>query len=293
MRTTLRATDRRFSRTELLIGAAGLRRLSAAKVAIMGLGGVGSFTAEALARSGIGHLVLVDYDDICVTNVNRQLHALSDTVGRAKVDVMAERLRKINPRLVVEARRVFYSAENGEELLTADLDYVVDAIDHVTAKLDLIRRSLGKGLRLVSCMGAGNRLDPTRFAVADISKTHGDPLARVIRQELRRSGITKGLKVVFSTEPPLPTQATQWDCRTGCVCPNKDDGAWKCTMRRTIPGSIAFVPSAAGLILASVVVNDLLQDLPEAVRTGFSEAGLPEAGERGVAPSAGQASKAE
>jgi tRNA A37 threonylcarbamoyladenosine dehydratase len=260
-RTTRITTDRRFSRTELLLGRKALERLAAARVALFGLGGVGSYACEALARAGVGHLLLVDFDDICVTNVNRQLHALNGTVGQAKVEVMAERVRKINPRAEVVARREFYSAEKGDELLPPELDYVVDAIDHVTAKLDLIQRSLAKGLRLVSCLGAGNRLDPTKFLVSDISQTHTDPLARVIRQELRRRGIRRGVKVVFSTELPRPTVETEWDCRTDCVCPNKDEGAWKCTMRRAIPGSISFVPAAAGLVLASVVVNDLVGEL--------------------------------
>lgn len=254
--------DRRFSRTELLIGAAAVQRLGEVKVAVFGLGGVGSYAVEALARAGVGRLVLVDFDDICVTNVNRQLHALNGTVGRAKAEVMAERARLINPRVEVEARREFYSAENGEGLLTPDLDYVVDAIDHVTAKLDLIKRARAKGLRLISCLGAGNRLDPTKFQVTDISKTHTDPLARVIRQELRKAGITSGVRVVCSTEPPRETVTTEWDCRSDCVCPNQDDGAWRCTMRRAIPGSISFVPAAAGLVLASVVVNDLIKDKP-------------------------------
>lgn len=236
-----------------------MERLAAAKVAVFGLGGVGSYTVEALARTGVGRLVLVDFDDICLTNVNRQLHALGETVGKSKALVMADRVRRINPRAEVEPLREFYSAENGDRLLTPDLDYVVDAIDHVTAKLDLIRRAKAKGLRLVSCLGAGNRLDPTRFVVTDIAKTHTDPLARVVRQELRRGGIRSGVKVVFSTELPRPTVETEFDCRTHCICPNKDDGAWKCTTRRAIPGSISFVPAAAGLVLASVVVNDLVE----------------------------------
>jgi tRNA A37 threonylcarbamoyladenosine dehydratase len=260
-RTNLPAVDRRFSRTELLLGRAALERLGVSKVAVLGLGGVGSYAAEALARAGIGQLVLVDFDDICLTNVNRQLHALNGTVGQPKVEVMAERIRLINPRASVEARREFYSAENGEELLAPDLDYVVDAIDHVTAKLDLIRRATAKGLSLVSCMGAGNRLDPTRFVVADLAKTHTDPLARVIRQELRKVGLRTGVQVVFSTEPPKATAQSECDCRTDCLCPNQDNGAWKCTVRRTIPGSVSFVPAAAGLVLASVVVNDLTRDL--------------------------------
>jgi tRNA A37 threonylcarbamoyladenosine dehydratase len=246
-----------------LIGREGLERLAAARVAIFGLGGVGSFTAEALARAGVGYLKLVDFDDICLTNVNRQLHALNGTVGRSKVEVMAERIKLINPKCEVEALRQFYSAENGDELLAGGLDYVVDAIDHITAKLDLIKRATAMGLDLVSCMGAGNKLDPTKFVVADIAKTHTDPLAKVIRTELRRAGISRGVKVVYSTEPPLEPKETEFDCKNNCICPNKDEGAWNCTMRRQIPGSISFVPPAAGLILASVVVNDILGRLAQ------------------------------
>lgn len=241
-----------------------MARLAAARVAVFGLGGVGSYAVEALARAGVGSLLLVDFDEICLTNVNRQLHALDETVGRSKAEVMADRVRRINPRAEVLARREFYSADNGDSLLTPDLDYVVDAIDHVTSKLDLIKRARAKGLRLVSCLGAGNRLDPTRFQVADISRTHTDPLARVVRRELRRAGIRTGVKVVFSTETPRPTVQTEFDCRTGCVCPNAADAVWRCTMRRSIPGSVSFVPAAAGLVLASVVVVDLVRDvLPE------------------------------
>ncbi|MDI6869986.1 MAG: tRNA threonylcarbamoyladenosine dehydratase [Bacillota bacterium] len=244
-RNSLPATDRRFSRTELLIGPEGVARLQAAKVAVFGLGGVGSYAVEALARAGVGRLVLVDFDDICLTNINRQLHALSDTIGQPKVEVMAERVQRINPQAAVEARREFYSAANGETLLTPDLDYVVDAIDHVPAKVDLILRAKAKGLRLVSSMGAGNRLDPTKFVVTDLSQTHTDPLARAVRQELRRAGIAHGVQVVFSTETPRATAGREWDEK----------------LRREAPGSISFVPAAAGLILASVVVNDLVRDL--------------------------------
>lgn len=249
----------RFSRTALLVGEDGLEKLARSTVAVFGIGGVGSYTVEGLVRAGVGKLVLVDFDEICITNTNRQIHALSSTVGKPKVEVMKERVLAINPRAEVEAIREFYSAENAGRLLRPDYDYVVDAIDHVTSKLDLIKRAYAMRLPLVSSMGAGNKLDPTRFQVADISKTHTCPLAKVVRTKLREAGITRGVKVVFSTEPPLKTKSLAVDCRTHCVCPNKGEAVWNCTMRRSIPGSISFVPSVAGLILAGVVVNDLLR----------------------------------
>ncbi|ADG82771.1 tRNA threonylcarbamoyladenosine dehydratase [Thermincola potens] len=246
----------RFSRTELLIGQEGLDRLAASKVAVFGVGGVGSYTAEALARAGIGHLVLVDHDDVCLTNINRQLHALQSTVGKPKVELMKERVQDINPRIQVDAIREFYTPENGGQFFARGLDYVVDAIDNVTGKLDLIERSLKAGVPVISAMGAGNKLDPTRFRVADISETSVDPLARVIRKELRQRGITGGVKVVYSEEPPLTPRATEIDCKTACICTNKETA--NCTLRRQIPGSISFVPSVAGLIMAGEVVRDLL-----------------------------------
>lgn len=249
----------RFSRTALLIGEDGVEKLAASTVAVFGIGGVGSYTVEGLARAGVGKLVLVDFDDICITNTNRQIHALNSTIGKPKVEVMKERVLAINPRAEVEAVREFYSAENAERLLRPDYDYVVDAIDHVTSKLDLIKRACAMHIPLVSSMGAGNKLDPTKFQVADISRTHTCPLAKVIRVKLRQAGISKGVKVVFSTEPPLETKSLAVDCRTHCVCPHKDEAVWRCTMRRSIPGSISFVPSVAGLIIAGVVVNDLLK----------------------------------
>lgn len=232
-----------LSRTELLLGAAGLEKLAAAKVAVFGLGGVGSFAVEALARSGIGHMVLVDHDRVSITNLNRQLPATLSTLGRLKVEVMKERIEAINPRAVVETFPVFYCPEKGGELLAADYDYIVDAVDTVAAKVDLILRSRELGIPIVSSMGAGNRLDPEKFQVADISATHTCPLARTMRRELRRVGITDGVKVVFSTEPPL---------KPGRSGEEEGEG------RKQVPGSIAFVPPVAGMLLAGVVVRDLL-----------------------------------
>jgi tRNA A37 threonylcarbamoyladenosine dehydratase len=244
-----------YSRTELLIGKDGVDKLKNSKVAIFGIGGVGAYTAEALGRAGVGNLVLIDYDDICLTNINRQIHATRKTVGKSKVDTMKERLLDINPKMNVLTFKELYNEETAEHLLTADLDYVVDAIDMVSSKLDLITRCLGMKIPVISCMGAGNKFDPTKLEIADIYKTSICPLAKVIRKELRKKGIKK-LKVVYSKELPVTPIETEKNCKNNCICSNKDLA--KCTHRRQIPGSISFVPSAAGLILASAVVRDIL-----------------------------------
>ena len=230
----------RFSRTELLIGPDGLEKLQKSRVAVFGIGGVGASAVEALARCGIGYLVLVDYDDICLTNINRQIHALESTVGRPKVELMKERVLQINPKAVVEAIREFYSPDKSEQLIPDDLDYIVDAIDNVTGKIDLITKAKVKGIRVVSAMGAGNKLDPTAFEVADIAKTSVCPLARVVRRELKKAGISEGVKVVYSKEQPMVPLSTG------------------CALRRQIPGSISFVPPVMGMILAGVVVRDIV-----------------------------------
>lgn len=247
----------RFTRTELLIGEEGLAKLAQSTVAIFGIGGVGAFAVEALARAGIGHLVLIDYDDVCLTNINRQLHALQHTVGRPKVELMRERIQGINPDCKVEAVRECYTAAMREQLIRDDYAYIVDAIDMITAKADLIHTSIQRGIPIISSMGAGNKMDPTRFRVADISQTHTDPMAKAVRKQLKEVGITTGLKVVFSSEPPLTPHKRADDCKTNCVCPNPD-GREICAPGRQIPGSISFVPSVAGLIMAAAVVNDLL-----------------------------------
>lgn len=235
------------------MGEAAIARLKTAKVAVIGIGGVGSFTAEALARTGVGHFVLVDDDCVCITNINRQLIALRSTVGRPKVEVMRERILDINPDAQVECYQEFYSAETAESLISGDLSYVVDAIDTVSAKLDLVCRCQTLGIPIVSSMGAGNKLDPSRFRLADINDTSVCPLARVMRQELRKRGVKK-LTVVYSTEKPIKIEEQDNPCRTNCICPRKDR---TCVDRRSVPGSLAFVPSVAGLILASKVVADL------------------------------------
>lgn len=236
----------RFSRTEMLIGEQGLAKLAAAKVAIFGVGGVGSYVVETLARAGVGELVLVDFDTVDITNINRQLHALDNTVGQSKVDLMAQRVHLINPAAKVTSIKEFYTPENGDELIKTDYSYVVDAIDNVTGKLDIIKRCYHQHIPVISSMGAGNKLNPAAFRVADIAETSVDPLARVIRRELRKAGIARGIKVAFSLEPPIPPQ----------VQLAKGDPE---SMRSLAPGSISFVPAAAGLVLAGAVVQDLLQ----------------------------------
>lgn len=244
----------KFSRTELLIGKEGVEMLSQCHVAVFGVGGVGSYAVEALVRAGIGEITIVDYDDICLTNVNRQLHALHSTVGRTKVDVMEERMLDINPDVRVNSVCQWYLPQRADEMLTSDIDYIVDAIDTVTAKLDLIEQAFARNIPIVSAMGAGNKLDPTALVVADISDTCVCPLAKVMRKELRKRGITKGLKVVYSPEVPLtPDKAV--DCKDHCICPGGDGN---CTKRRQIPGSVSFVPPVSGMLMASVVVNQLL-----------------------------------
>ncbi|QGG46706.1 tRNA threonylcarbamoyladenosine dehydratase [Heliorestis convoluta] len=246
-----------FSRSELLLGPEGLATLAQSRVAIFGLGGVGSYTAEALARSGVGHLVLIDHDDICLTNINRQLHALHSTVGRPKIEVMAERLRDIHPKIELTLYRRFYGVEEGEEIINEGLHYVVDAIDTVKGKIQIIEKAKAKDIPVISALGAGNKLDPTKLQVTDIYQTSMDPLAKVMRKELRRRGI-KDLKVVYSTEKPLKPRG-EGACVSQCICPNPEEpyGA-TCLNKRQIPGSISFVPSVAGLFMASVVVRDLL-----------------------------------
>ncbi|SNS33610.1 tRNA A37 threonylcarbamoyladenosine dehydratase [Anaerovirgula multivorans] len=243
-----------FSRSELLIGTEGLSKLKNSTVAIFGIGGVGTFAAEALARTAVGAFVLVDDDDICLTNINRQIHATRSTVGKSKVDMMKERILDINPKAEVTTYKELYNSDSAERLLNDNYDYVIDAIDMVTAKIDLIQRCKERNIPIISSMGAGNKLDPTKFVVEDIYKTSICPLAKVLRKELRKRNI-KDLKVVYSKENPITPLQIDSDCKTDCICPNKDR---TCTVRHQIPGSVAFVPSAVGLIIASVVVRDLI-----------------------------------
>jgi tRNA A37 threonylcarbamoyladenosine dehydratase len=245
-----------FSRTELVFGAGGVEKLKNARVAVFGVGGVGGYTVEALARSGVGALDIVDDDKICLTNLNRQIIALHSTIGRYKVDVAQQRINDINPDCKVTTHQCFFLPDTADQFDFSAYDYVVDAVDTVTAKLALIEASRAAGTPIISSMGAGNKIDPTRFEVADIYDTSVDPLAKVMRKECRKRGID-ALKVVYSKEPPRrPREDMAASCKTGCVCPPGTQRT--CLVKNQIPGSTAFVPSAVGLIIASVVVCDLL-----------------------------------
>ena len=244
-----------FSRTQLLLGQEGMEKLFQARVAVFGIGGVGGYTVEALARSGVGTLDLIDDDRICLTNLNRQIFATRKTVGQYKVDIAQQRILEINPKAVVHTYKTFYAPQTAELFDFTQYDYVVDAIDTVTGKLELVEQAEKAGVPIISSMGAGNKMDPTAFEVADIYETSVCPLARVMRRELKRRGIRK-LKVVYSKEPPMtPIDDMAISCRTNCICP--PGTARKCTQRRQVPGSNAFVPSVAGLILAGEVLKDL------------------------------------
>lgn len=245
-----------FSRTELLLGAEGMTKLANSKVAVFGVGGVGSFVVEGLVRAGIGKFVLIDDDCVCRTNINRQIHATTKTVGKPKVEVMKNRILEINPRAEVETFQTFYLPDTADNLIRQDYDYIVDAIDTVTAKLDLVMKAKKFNIPIICSMGAGNKLDPTKFEVTDIFKTTIDPLARVMRQQLKKRGVT-ALKVVYSKEQPVtPVETDETSCAKGCICP--PGATRKCTARRQIPGSVSFVPSVAGLIIAGEVVKDIV-----------------------------------
>lgn len=246
-----------FSRSELVIGIEGLEKLKKSKVAVFGVGGVGSFTVEALVRCGVGNIVLIDDDCVCLTNLNRQLHATRKTIGKPKVEAMRDRILDINPKCEVTLLQKFYMPDVAEELIDKSYDYIVDAIDTVTAKIDLVVRANDNGIPIISAMGAGNKLDPTKFEVSDIFKTSVDPLAKVVRKELRNRGIKK-LKVVYSKEEPIkPIETENSSCSAGCICPKGTTR--KCTVKHQIPGSLSFVPSVMGLIIAGEVIKDLIQ----------------------------------
>ena len=234
-----------------------MERLRTSKVAIFGVGGVGSYAAEALVRSGVEHFVLIDDDRICLTNLNRQLHTTRRTLGHYKVDAMKARMLEINPQAEITTHQDFYNPGKAEELLASDYDYILDCIDTVTGKLDLIGEATRRGLPIISSMGAGNKLDPTAFEVTDISKTLICPLAKVMRKELRKRGI-RHLKVVYSQEEPLvPDQGGINDCPEDCDCPKK--GEAPITSRRQTPGSVSFVPAVVGMIMAGEVIKDLIR----------------------------------
>ena len=245
-----------FSRAELLLGKDAMEKLAQSRVAVFGIGGVGSFAVEALARAGVGAIDVFDDDKVCLTNINRQLIALHSTIGKQKVEVMRERILDINPRCAVTAHAVFYGAETADGIELAGFDYIIDAIDTVSCKLLLIERANEAGTPIISCMGAGNKLDPTRLEVSDIYKTSVCPLARVMRKELKVRGIPR-LKVVYSREEAIkPAEDMSISCKTGCVCPPGTKR--NCAARRQVPGSVSFVPPVAGYILAGEVVKDLI-----------------------------------
>ena len=253
-----------FSRTELLLGKEAMDKLANSKVAVFGVGGVGGYVCEALARSGVGSFDLIDDDKVCLTNLNRQIIATRKSVGKYKTDVMKERILDINPNAKVEMHKCFFLPENADEFPFDSYDYVVDAVDTVTAKIELVLQSQKKGVPIISSMGAGNKLDGSMFQVADIYKTRVCPLAKVMRRELKKRGVKK-LKVVYSEEQPVrPLEDMSISCRTQCICP--PGAQHKCTERRDIPGSVAFVPSVAGLIIAGEVVKDLCKEERQSIK---------------------------
>ncbi|WP_028561810.1 tRNA threonylcarbamoyladenosine dehydratase [Paenibacillus pinihumi] len=241
-----------FSRTELAIGPEGLNVMKGSTVAVLGIGGVGAIAAEALARTGVGRIILIDKDVVDITNVNRQIHALTTTVGQPKAELMQERIKLINPECEAIALKMFYTEETYEKLFEYKLDFVVDASDTIEYKIHLIQQCLERKIPVISSMGAANKMDPSRFQVADISKTSVDPIARVVRQRLRKAGIKKGVKVVFSTEEPMKPREDV----TQRIVP---ENAPEIRKAKQPPSSNAFVPPVAGLIMVSVVVKDLLE----------------------------------
>lgn len=246
----------RFSRTELILGHEAMEKLADSRVAVFGIGGVGGYTVEALVRSGIGSIDLIDDDKVCITNINRQIHATTKTIGKYKVDVAEERSLDINPNVKVRTYKMFFSPETSNQFNFSEYDYVVDAVDTVTAKIELVVKAQEAKIPVISSMGAGNKVNPAAFEVTDIYKTSVCPLAKVMRYELRKRGI-KELKVVYSKEIPItPVDDMAISCKENCVCPSGT--ARKCTQRRQVPGSNAFVPATAGLIIASEVIKDIV-----------------------------------
>ena len=245
-----------FSRTELLIGKEGIEKLKNAKVAIFGIGGVGSFVTEGLVRAGIENFILVDDDKVCLTNLNRQIIATRKTIGKYKVDVMKERIWDINPDAKVETVQEFYMPNSENQIITSDLSYVADCIDTVTAKIELVKNCKELGIPIISAMGTGNKLDPSKLTITDIYKTNTCPLAKVMRKELRKRKI-ESLKVIYSTEEPIkPDNESESSCKTNCICPPGTKR--KCSARNQVPGSISFVPSVAGLMIAGEIVRDII-----------------------------------
>ena len=244
-----------FSRTQLLLGKDSMKKLHDAHVAVFGIGGVGGYVCEALVRSGVRRFDLIDDDKVCLTNLNRQIIATRKTVGKYKAEVMKERILEINPDCEVNVHKCFFLPENADDFDFDNYDYIVDAVDTVTAKIELVMKAKEKNVPIICSMGAGNKLDASMFKVSDIYKTKVCPLAKVMRRELKKRGVRK-LKVVYSEEQPIrPIEDMSISCRTHCICP--PGAKHKCTERRDIPGSVAFVPSVAGLIIAGEIVKDI------------------------------------
>lgn len=247
-----------FHRTELLVGREGFAKLQDDSACVIGLGGVGSYAAEALARAGIGHLTIVDFDDVCITNLNRQLHATRRTVGQSKADLMGERIRAINPKIELRVLPMFYNRDTRDEILDREYGVVLDCIDNMTAKVDLLGTCAKRGQRVIAAMGAGGRMDPTRVRVTDLSETHTDPFARLVRDLLRDLGIREGIECVWTDEPPN-TLDGEAEAAFRCICPNKDvNTVHSCESRHQIQGSVSWMPPIFGLTMAGVAVNRLL-----------------------------------
>lgn len=260
-----------YSRAELVYGPDHMRTLRSSRVAVFGIGGVGGSVVEALARMGIGTLDLIDDDRICLTNLNRQILATRSTVGQYKVDAAETRIHDIDPEIKVNKSRTFFLPEEAGAFDFSVYDYVVDAIDTVTGKIQIILQAQQAGVPVISAMGCGNRTDPSKLTVTDLYRTSMDPLARVMRRELKKRGVTH-LKVVYSTEPAIRPIDTENSCLHNCICPPGTKR--KCTERRDIPGSTAFVPPAAGMMIAAAVVNDLTHfDPSERIRGGHQVSG--------------------
>ena len=245
-----------YERINLLIGCDNVDKIKKSTVLVVGLGGVGGYAVEALVRSGVGNLIIVDYDTIDISNLNRQIIATRKTIGKYKVDVMKERILEINPDAKVETVQEFYMPNSENQIITSDLSYVADCIDTVTAKIELVKNCKELGIPIISAMGTGNKLDPSKLTITDIYKTNTCPLAKVMRKELRKRKI-ESLKVIYSTEEPIkPDNESESSCKTNCICPPGTKR--KCSARNQVPGSISFVPSVAGLMIAGEIVRDII-----------------------------------
>ena len=248
-----------FSRTELLLGSDGMEKLKNARVAVFGVGGVGGFAVEALARSGVGSIDIIDYDTVCISNINRQIIATRKTVGQYKVDVMKERILDINPDIQVNAHKCFYLPQTQNRFDFKEYSYIVDAVDTVTAKIELVLKAKEAGTPIISSMGAGNKLDPTKFQVSDIYETSVCPLAKVMRRELRKRNVDS-LKVVYSKEEPIKPIYSEENIDASKSCSSPTDGDGPSPKRVKAPGSIAFVTSVAGLIIAGETIKDIIRN---------------------------------